>query len=225
MIKFYSNFGQDEKIEYNYDKEEIKLAESEDLINQAKEQNEGKINKIKSCDVVNAIDLSIYKDSEFDVVLLFGPLYHLLEESERKQCLNDVNRVLKNNGTVFASFIPYLSGSIAIIDRYFRHPEQVNKENLDEVFKTGKFNNEDFDYYYCPPLTRTHQILKAIKGDVDFIVDDRITEVSSRDWKGKLKSELPEGLETLVGERGVKLSAGQKQRLNLIRGILIDKDL
>lgn len=37
--------------------------------------------------------------------------------------------------------------------------------------------------------------------------------------------ELPEGLETLVGERGVKLSAGQKQRLNLIRGILIDKDL
>ena len=37
--------------------------------------------------------------------------------------------------------------------------------------------------------------------------------------------ELPEGLETLVGERGIKLSAGQKQRLNLIRGILIDKDL
>lgn len=29
MIKFYSNFEQDEKIEYNYDKEEIKLAENE----------------------------------------------------------------------------------------------------------------------------------------------------------------------------------------------------
>lgn len=38
-------------------------------------------------------------------------------------------------------------------------------------------------------------------------------------------NELPEGLETMVGERGIKLSAGQKQRLNLIRGILIDKDL
>ena len=37
--------------------------------------------------------------------------------------------------------------------------------------------------------------------------------------------ELPEGLDTMVGERGIKLSAGQKQRLNIIRGILIDKDL
>lgn len=37
--------------------------------------------------------------------------------------------------------------------------------------------------------------------------------------------ELPNGLETMVGERGIKLSAGQKQRLNLIRGILIDKEL
>ena len=37
--------------------------------------------------------------------------------------------------------------------------------------------------------------------------------------------ELPQGLDTIVGEKGVKLSAGQKQRLNIIRGILIDKPL
>lgn len=48
-----------------------------------------------------------------------------------------------------------------------------------------------------------------------------LREAGLYDWY----TELPEGLETLVGERGVKLSAGQKQRLNLIRGILIDKDL
>jgi len=48
-----------------------------------------------------------------------------------------------------------------------------------------------------------------------------IKEAGLYDWY----VELPEGLETMVGERGIKLSAGQKQRLNLIRGILIDKDL
>jgi ABC-type multidrug transport system fused ATPase/permease subunit len=31
------------------------------------------------------------------------------------------------------------------------------------------------------------------------------------------------GLNTLVGERGVKLSTGQRQRLNIIRGLLINK--
>ncbi len=36
---------------------------------------------------------------------------------------------------------------------------------------------------------------------------------------------LEKGLDTLVGEKGVKLSAGQKQRLNLIRGILLEKEI
>ena len=38
-------------------------------------------------------------------------------------------------------------------------------------------------------------------------------------------NELPQGLDTIVGEKGIKLSAGQKQRLNFIRGILFDKPL
>ncbi len=121
---------------------EVSLADlSENLIHQAIEENLGRENKIISCEVVNALDLTIYEDEQFDVVLLFGPLYHLLEKQERDQCLKEVNRVLKRNGMVLASFIPYLSGSIAIIDRYFRHPEQVDVKNLDTVFKTGKFNN------------------------------------------------------------------------------------
>lgn len=36
---------------------------------------------------------------------------------------------------------------------------------------------------------------------------------------------LENGLDTLVGEKGIKLSVGQKQRLNIIRGILLDKDI
>lgn len=57
------------------------------------------------------------------------------------------------------------------------------------------------------------------------ISDDRILELLEEAGLTGWYNELPEGLETMVGERGIKLSAGQKQRLNLIRGILIDKDL
>ena len=57
------------------------------------------------------------------------------------------------------------------------------------------------------------------------ISDEKILELIEEAGLIGWYKELPEGLETMVGERGIKLSAGQKQRLNLIRGILIDKDL
>lgn len=135
------------------------------LIEIAKDKLKNKPNEnIISCDVVNAIDLHIYQDETFDVILLFGPLYHLLEEQERTRCLQEINRVLKKNGLVFASFIPYLSGSIAILDRYFRHPEQVNRTNLQEVFKSGKFNNNahsGFQEGYYPTRTEIDSLFKA----------------------------------------------------------------
>lgn len=115
---------------------------SEILIDKAKEKCLRTENKnVISCDVVNAMDLSIYKDEQFDVVLLFGPLYHLLEASERNQCIKEVHRVLKKDGLVFASFIPYLSGSIAIVDRHCWDPGQVSIDTLREVFHSGKFKN------------------------------------------------------------------------------------
>ena len=38
-------------------------------------------------------------------------------------------------------------------------------------------------------------------------------------------NELPLKEDTIVGERGVKLSAGQRQRINILRGIVLDKEL
>ena len=57
---------------------EVYLADlSEELINRAQKKNSDGL--LKSCDVVNAINLDRYEDDFFDVVLLFGPLYHLTE--------------------------------------------------------------------------------------------------------------------------------------------------
>ena len=75
-----------------------------------------------------------------------------------------MNIVLKPGGKVFASFIPYLSGSIAIVDRYFRHPEQVDINNLSEVFKSGKFNNSSnkgFQEGYYPSINEIEKLFSS----------------------------------------------------------------
>ena len=75
------------------------------------------------------------------MVLLFGPLYHLTDETERFSCIKEVSRVLKPNGLVFASFIPYLAGAIGVAARMFISPDQVSTKTLNRVFNKGVFIN------------------------------------------------------------------------------------
>ncbi len=53
----------------------------------------------------NALDLSRYADESFDIVLLFGPLYHLHSRSDRLRAIAEAKRVCKPTGTMFFAFI------------------------------------------------------------------------------------------------------------------------
>ena len=115
---------------------------SQGLLDVAKQKiDELGIENVKSVNRVNAVDLSVYDDSSFDAVLLFGPLYHLTDETERHSCVKEVRRVLKENGVVFAAFIPRISGAIGVVDRMFNNPVKANAETLKRVFEQGIYNN------------------------------------------------------------------------------------
>ena len=138
---------------------------SETLLAQAKKQKEkDKVQNLISLDQVNATDLSCYKDNSFDVVLLFGPLYHLTEEAEREKCVSEIRRVLKTGGKVFASFIPHLSGSIALVQRFCWSPDQVDINTLEECFASGKFKNlsdNGFQEGYYPTSEEIEKLFSA----------------------------------------------------------------
>ena len=54
------------------------------------------------------------------------------------------------------------------------------------------------------------------------VSDERVEEVVRVSGADEFVALLPEGLETIVGERGIRLSGGQKQRIALARALLKD---
>ena len=52
----------------------------------------------------NALDLCMFRNDSFDVTLLFGPMYHLLNEDEKIKALSEAKRVTKKDGLILVSY-------------------------------------------------------------------------------------------------------------------------
>lgn len=89
----------------------------------------------------NAVDLSRYADESFDIVLLFGPLYHLHSEDDRQQCIREAKRVCKAAGKIFFTFI---SNDFVILTEFSYRPDYFTAGDYDkETFKL-----EDFPFVF-----------------------------------------------------------------------------
>ncbi|MDD5041833.1 MAG: ABC transporter ATP-binding protein [Candidatus Peribacteraceae bacterium] len=57
------------------------------------------------------------------------------------------------------------------------------------------------------------------------VAEERLQQVLKRARLADFIAQLPQGLETLIGDRGVKLSGGEKQRVSIARALLKDAEI
>lgn len=122
----------------------------------------------------NALDLSRYSDASFDVVLLFGPLYHLENYSDRLKCIQEAKRVCKRNGVIFFAFINH--------DFIFLTELTYNQNN----FSDGKYDRETFRLENFPFVFHTPDDCRKLLSDGGI----RIQHEVAADGASELITEL-----------------------------------
>jgi 2-polyprenyl-3-methyl-5-hydroxy-6-metoxy-1,4-benzoquinol methylase len=65
--------------------------------------------QIVGCTYASATDLAAIDSADLDVVLLLGPLYHLLTEVDRRSAVAESRRLLRSGGLLFAAGINRIS--------------------------------------------------------------------------------------------------------------------
>jgi SAM-dependent methyltransferase len=76
-------------------------------------------------------------DSSFDVVLLMGPLYHLVDEPDRLQALREAWRVLKPGGVLVATAISRFAALFDQLIRLDRYHEPDELARIETIVGTG----------------------------------------------------------------------------------------
>lgn len=111
------------------------------------------------------------KDASADAILLFGPLYHIIEREERLLCLQECHRLLKSDGVLFTANITRYSTMIKYVAGYDCKPyldDATFYKMLENTVNTGVHTKKPMGLaYFHKPRELQEEIETAGFRDVD----------------------------------------------------------
>ena len=153
----------------------LELADANITAFRAKMANDDTIDLVQG----NALDLSRYESDSFDIVLLFGPLYHLHEEADKLRCIEEAKRVCKPDGKIFFAFI---SNDMVIL---------TMQQCQEDYLMNGDYNKETFRLDDFPFVFHTPDRCRELLGKAGIQI---CHEVAS-DGASELLQDLVNGLD------------------------------
>jgi len=150
-------------------------------------------NMIIKAEQGDAIDLSRFDDNEFDVTLILGPLYHLYDDKDIDQAINEAIRVTKPQGLIA---IAYLTSDGVFADWAIDHLLDGYPKDFDANYKLIRYPEGIFAPFYITefkqlmskyPVTLLHNI--ATDG-IARTIADKINNLSEAEYQVWIKYQL-----------------------------------
>lgn len=105
----------------------------------------------------NAMKLKRFEDESFDMVLVFGPMYHLHEKEEKEKALSEAKRVTKAGGVIL---VAYIMNEYSVITYAFKEKhikEGIEQGMLDATFHCTKKANELYSFVRTEDIKALNQ--------------------------------------------------------------------
>ncbi len=90
--------------------------------------------------------LSRFPDKEFDLVLVFGPMYHLYSMEDKVKALTEARRVLKDDGVIL---VAYCMNEYSVLTYGFKQNhilECIENGKIDDSFRVQPKPEDLYDY-------------------------------------------------------------------------------
>lgn len=94
----------------------------------------------------NALRLKKLEDEQFDVTLLFGPMYHLFSEDDRLKALSEAKRVTKKGGVILVAYVMNEYGVLTYAFKEKHVMECVEQKRFTQDFHTVSEPKDLYDY-------------------------------------------------------------------------------
>ena len=143
------------------------------------------------CMVADALDLSMFKNNSFDMVLNLGPMYHLFHQKDKNQAIKETLRVAKRGAVCMFAYLSH--GSIVtgyglrynkVADVYALMDKTGRiKDTPKEVFTS--FYVEDFKKQFTK--TNTSYITNVAVDGIAYAMQDLVAQLSNKSYKAFLE--------------------------------------
>ena len=164
-----------------------------DLVPKHVEIMESKTRKLKNfkCIQADVLNLNMFADQSFDMVLNFGPMYHLFNKKDKNQAIKETLRVAKKQGICMFAYLPCAS----FVSGYgLRHQSVAHVcSAMDKVGRIKDTPSEVFTCFYIEDFkklfnkTNTKYITNVATDGIAYIMREWVEQLPQEDYEAFLK--------------------------------------